>query len=158
VRRKLNALTVLVALAFALWGQRDLVDEHVRRAHAWWTTEEPLTPPARVLVDRLADAGVWEASGHCDGRVVTLTSRGGGPGAVSVDVPDVPGGLKVLQGKDDVTPLLTAADRKRVRTAAGAACEAVLARERTRLAARLASELARERVHEGGEALAKGTR
>jgi hypothetical protein len=153
VRKKLNALMVLVALAFALWGQRDLVDEHARRAYAWWTAEEPLTPPARVLVDRLADSGLWEASGHCDGRVVTLVSRGGGPQAVSVDVPDVQGALKVLQGNADVTPLLTPADRKRVRTAAGAACDAVLARERERLAGRLERQLSG-----GGEALAKGTR
>jgi hypothetical protein len=153
VRRKLNALMVLVALALALWGQRDLVNEHVRRAYAYWTIEDPLTPPARVLVDRLADAGVWEASGHCDGRVVTLTSRGGGPDAVSVDVPGIQGALKVLQGNADVTPLLTPADRKRVREAALGACEAVLARERTRLAGRLERQLSG-----GGEALAKGTR
>jgi hypothetical protein len=152
VRKKLNALTVLVALAFALWGQRDLVEEHARRAYAWWTTEEPLTPPARVLVDRLADAGAWEASGHCDGRVVTLVSRGGGPDAVSVDVPGG-NGLKILQGNADVTPLLITADRKRVREAALAACEGVLARERTRLAGRLERQLSG-----GGEALAKGTR
>jgi hypothetical protein len=144
---------VLVTLAFALWGQRDLVDEHARRAYAWWTAEEPLTPPARVLIERLADPALWEASGHCDGRVVTLTSRGGGPGAVSVDVPGIQGAVKVLQGNGDVTPLLTTADRKRVREAALAACEAVLARERTRLAARLERQLSG-----GGEALAKGTR
>jgi hypothetical protein len=150
VRRKFNALMVLVALAFALWGQRDLVDEHARRAYAWWTTEEPLTPPARVLVDRLADAGLWEASGHCDGRVVTISARKGVPGTVSVDVQ---GELKVAQDAYDVTPLLTAADKKRVRAAALRACEAVLARERERLAARLDA-----RLSGGVEALAKGTR
>jgi hypothetical protein len=153
VRKKLNALMVLVALALALWGQRDLVDEHARRAYAWWTAEEPLTPPARVLIERLADPALWEASGHCDGRVVTLTSRGGGAQAVSVDVPGIQGALKVLQGNADVTPLLTPADRKRVREAALGACEAVLARERTRLAGRLERQLSG-----GGEALAKGTR
>jgi hypothetical protein len=153
VLRKLKAFMVLVALAFALWGQRDLVLEQARRAHAWWTTEEPLTPPARVLIERLADPALWEASGHCDGRVVTLTSRGGGARAVSVDVPGIQGAVKVIQGNTDVTPLLTAADRKCVRTAAGAACDAVLARERERLAGRLERQLSG-----GGEALAKGTR
>jgi hypothetical protein len=144
---------LLTALAvLALWNHRDLALDQGMRAYVWYTTEEPLTPPARVLVDRLADAGAWEASGHCDGRVVTLVSRGGGPQAVSVDVPGG-NGLKVLQGTEDLTCLLMTADRKRVREAALRACEAVLARERERLAGRL------ERQLSGGEALAaKGPR
>jgi hypothetical protein len=151
--RGLLRSALLTALAFlALWGQRDLIKGQAWRAYVWYTTEEPLTPPARVLIERLADPALWEASGHCDGRVVTLTSRGGGPGAVSVDVPGR-NGLKVLQGNGDVTPLLTTADRKRVREAALGACEAVLARERTRLAGRLERQLSG-----GGEALARGTR
>jgi hypothetical protein len=143
---------LLTALAFlALWNHRDLVAKQAWRAYAWYTTEEPLTPPARVLIERLADPALWEASGHCDGRVVTLVSRGGGARAVSVDVPGIQGAVKVIQGNADVTPLLTAADRKRVREAALGACEAVLARERTQLAGRLDARLC-------GEALAKGTR
>jgi hypothetical protein len=153
VRRMLRFALPTALVCLALWDHWGLVAEQALRAYTWYMTEEPLTPPARVLMDRLADPALWEASGHCDGRVVTLVSRGGGPQAVSVDLPDVPGGLKVLQGNDDVTPLLTTVDRKRVRTAAGAACEAVLARERTRLAGRLESQLSG-----GGEALAKGTR
>jgi hypothetical protein len=152
--RGLLRSALLTALAFlALWNHRDQVAEQAWRAYAWWTAEEPLTPPARVLIERLADPALWEASGHCDGRVVTLVSRGGGPQAVSVDVPGIQGALKVLQGNGDVTPLLTPADRKRVREAALGACEAVLARERTRLAGRLERQLSG-----GGEALAKGTR
>jgi hypothetical protein len=151
--RGMLRFAILTTLAFlALWNHRDRVVEQAWRAYAWYITEEPLTPPARVLIERLADPALWEASGHCDGRVVTLTSRGGGPDAVSVDVPGIQGALKVLQGNTDVTPLLTAADRKRVREAALGACEAVLARERTRLAARLERQLSG-----GGEALAKGT-
>jgi hypothetical protein len=152
--RGLLRFALLTALAFlALWNHRDPAVQYAWRAYAWWTTEEPLTPPARVLTERLADPTLWEASGHSDGRVVTLTSRGGGPDAVSVDVPGIQGAVKVLQGNGDVTPLLTTADRKRVREAALGACEAVLARERTRLAARLERQLSG-----GGEALAKGTR
>jgi hypothetical protein len=139
VGRKLRTLFVAGLLALALYNHHDRAAEWALRAYAWYTTEDPLTPPAKVLVDRLADARLWEGTGRVEAQVVTLQSRGGGLNGVSVDVQG--GGLKVLQGAADVTPLLTGHDRKRVRAAALACCEAVLTRDRERLAGRLDARL-----------------
>jgi hypothetical protein len=138
VVRKLRTLLLIALAGLALYNHHDRAAEWALRAYAWYTTEDPLTPPAKVLVDRLAEAGRWEGVGRVEAAVVTLQSRDGGPRAVTVDVQ---GGLKVLSGGEDVTALLTMADRKRVRQAAIACCEAVLARDRERLAGRLDARL-----------------
>jgi hypothetical protein len=139
VVRKLRTLLLIALAGLALYNHHDRAAEWALRAYAWYTTEDPLTPPAKVLVDRLADAGRWEGTGRVEAQVVTLQSRGGGQNAISVDVQG--GGLKVLQGAEDVTALLTGHDRKRVRAAALACCEAVLTRDRERLAGRLDARL-----------------